>query len=116
LDREKIKESFQRLIEAGKKGFTIDLEGQEHKPEKGYAVARKTFDTLDDALDHLSEGSFLGYWIDPETKENFIEIVFIFESNFQAFACGMAWKQKAIYNFATDEIIDLRSFYDAADS
>lgn len=107
MNREKIKKTFQRLVTEGNEGFTLTLEGNEFKPDQGYAVAWRTCDNLDEALDHASPQQFIGYWIHPETKETYVEVVDVFNDILQAFVNGIARNQKAIYNFKDDDVIDL---------
>lgn len=113
MNREAIIESFLRLKAEGRDGFTLDDEGREHKPNTGFAVAILSPDTVDEAIKALSgTGEYVGYWLDHKTHQEHIAVVRIFDSNLNAFANAMFFKQKAMYNFSTDEVIDLRSFYE----
>lgn len=114
MNRDKIEETFNKLVADGAEGFTLDLEGNQHTPEKGFAVAWHTYTTLEEAIDNVGPHQYIGYWVKPETRETFIEVVDIFDSVFNAFVNGLQRKQMAIYDFAKDECIDLSSFYETA--
>lgn len=106
-----IEASFNRLVASGVDGFTIDQDGAEYKDKEGYAVAYTTHDSLKDALEHIKPNQYVGFWRDPETGREYVEVVDIISSALEAVFTGLARKQRAIYSFAVDDIVDLSGFY-----
>lgn len=111
LTKSKIREKFRQLVEEGREGFTLRLDGEEYSEPRGFAVAAKSCKTVDEALEVVRTGQLIGWWVDPETKETFIEVVDLIENGLSAILTGIQRNQKAIYNFKDDKIIDLSGFY-----
>lgn len=113
MNRKRIAERFRQLVEEGREGFTVDLEGEIYDEREGFAVASRTCTTVEEALDVVRDGQYIGYWRDPETGREFVEVVDILHgpNGLAAIMLGIRRGQHAIYSFRDDTTIDLRGFY-----
>jgi hypothetical protein len=111
LDRELLKAAFNHLISEGSGGFTLKLNGEVYDEPRGYAVASKTCKNPDEVINNVLPHQYIGYWKNPETGKEFFEVVDVIEDGLTAVLIGMQRRQEAIYDFAKDEVIDLREMY-----
>lgn len=91
-------------------GFTMDLFGNLHQPEEGYAVGMTpvSFPTAADALSTLAgiqeqwgfRNLYLGYWRDPADGRDYIDVVMVTRARELAERLGIAMGQRAIYSFS----------------
>jgi hypothetical protein len=107
VNKDKIRETFAYLRAEGADGFTLTLDGDVHRPATGYAVANGTYANLEEAMNAAQPHEFIGYWFDPETGREYVEVVDIFENLLFARIAGKQRDQKAIYDFSTDLCIYL---------
>ena len=101
------KARFRRAQELLPNGFTLDAFGHIVNKDSGYAVALKSFDSLDallaaykcDLANPDNVNFFFGYWKD-ETGKEFFEASVIFAVRDTAIRVAQKFSQQAIYSFA----------------
>lgn len=100
-------DAFRELVAEGRDGFTMDREGREYSPPKGFGVACGTHTTVEGALAVLQPHQYLGWWRDPETGEGHIEVVDIYYNAIRAVLIAHQRGERCIYDFEKDKVIYL---------
>ncbi len=113
LHREKVRETFRTLVDEGRDGFTLTLQGDEFLPVAGYAVGvEPRVESLEEAFEHVLEGQYIGFWIHHETKQTYVDIIIVVNTLPRAMLQAFLTGELYIYDFCSDAVIDIRHLYE----
>lgn len=110
IDRDELVGCFVALMESEPDGFLMDHNGHPVDPDVGYAVGVKSTASVEDAVSHMQQGQYSGYWFDDEVGSVHFDVVEVYGGMATAVLAGLLAGQKAIYDFSRDEIVDLSPF------
>lgn len=87
------------------KGFAVSITNNKSSLRSG--DMKRALAKVLSTLDILGEQAYIGSWISPE-KEVFIDVSLNIPTLDEARALAKRFKQQAIYNFDTEEVITLQ--------
>lgn len=112
MAEELIDEDVNELLKAYvvKNGGATTFNGEIIEPTSGYVIGiENNVVPFDEMVNFEDTNGLLGYWLDKETNELYIDRVVIHPDKSVAMAIARTFKQKAIYNFETKKEVKVES-------